>query len=137
MYLASSFKPLITYMLHFCLAPQVWSGFSLFETLVDLLEKTNENISYCSVTENSFTISQDAKLSLHNLSWLWKISFYYWRYLWSRLTHYIPLVSFNTPRKHQKTRVFWCFQGVSKETSGMEWFNMMKTNTFKNGSEGY
>ena len=28
---------------------------------------------------------------------------------------------FYTPWKHQKTRGFWCFQGVSKEISGMKW----------------
>ena len=30
------------------------------------------------------------------------------------LTHFMPLVSFDTPWK------YWCFQGASKETSGME-----------------
>ena len=30
----------------------------------------------------------------------------------------MPLLSFDTPCKHL---VFWCFQGVSKETSGMKW----------------
>ena len=33
----------------------------------------------------------------------------------SPLTHFIPLVSLDTPRN------FWCIQGVSKETIGMKW----------------
>ena len=41
------------------------------------------------------------------------------------LTQFMPLVSFNNPWKHQKTRVF-CFQEVSKETSGMKWVNFSK-----------
>ena len=36
--------------------------------------------------------------------------------LW-HLTHIMPLVSFDTPWKHL---VFWCFQGVSKETSNIK-----------------
>ena len=40
----------------------------------------------------------------------------------SSLTHFMPLNSFDTPWKHQKTRdFFWCFLGVSKETGGMKW----------------
>ena len=35
------------------------------------------------------------------------------------LTHFMPLVSFDTPWK-QKTRAFLMFSGVSKETSGMK-----------------
>ena len=31
------------------------------------------------------------------------------------LTHFMPLVFFDTARYH------WCFQGASKETSGMKW----------------
>ena len=33
----------------------------------------------------------------------------------------MPLISFDTPWKHQKPEVFWCFQEVSKEISGMKW----------------
>ena len=33
------------------------------------------------------------------------------------LTHFMPLISFDTP---------WCFQGVSKETSGMKWVNHIR-----------
>ena len=33
------------------------------------------------------------------------------------LTHFRPLISFDTPWK--KPLVFWCFQGISKEISGM------------------
>ena len=38
------------------------------------------------------------------------------------LTHFMPLISFDTPWKHQKPEVF-CFQGVWKEVSGMKWVN--------------
>ena len=38
-----------------------------------------------------------------------------------RLIDFIPLVSFYSPWKHQKTRRFWCFQGVQKKNSGMKW----------------
>ena len=31
---------------------------------------------------------------------------------WLILTHFMSLVSFYTPWKHQKTRVFWCFREV-------------------------
>ena len=39
----------------------------------------------------------------------------------------MPLVSFDTPKGFDTTglfwklKVFWCFQEVSKETSGMKW----------------
>ena len=40
------------------------------------------------------------------------------------LTHFMPLVSFGTPWKYQKTFGFLIFSGgVSKETSGMKWVN--------------
>ena len=35
------------------------------------------------------------------------------------LTHFMPLFSFDTLENIRKPKVFWCFQGVSKETSGM------------------
>ena len=36
----------------------------------------------------------------------------------------MPLVFFIAPMKtSENPLVFWCFQGVSKETSGMKWFN--------------
>ena len=38
-------------------------------------------------------------------------------------SHFMPLVSFYTPWKHQKASVFWCFQGVYKDNNGMEWVN--------------
>ena len=44
------------------------------------------------------------------------------------LTHFIPLVSFDTLRKHQKNERFsdvFGEGGVSKETSGMKWVNLM------------
>ena len=40
------------------------------------------------------------------------------------LTHFMPLISFDTPWKHQKTRGFDVFRGVSKEMSGMKWVNL-------------
>ena len=30
----------------------------------------------------------------------------------NELTHFMPLISFDTPRKHQKTRGFLLFSGV-------------------------
>ena len=40
---------------------------------------------------------------------------------WKPVTHFMPLVSFDTLWKHQKT---WCFQGVSNKTSDMNGLNM-------------
>ena len=39
----------------------------------------------------------------------------------SFLTHFMPLVSFDTPEHIRKPLVFSCFQRVSRETSGMKW----------------
>ena len=39
------------------------------------------------------------------LNFSWNIS--------SHLPHFMPLVSFSTPSKHQKPEVFWCFHEVS------------------------
>ena len=39
------------------------------------------------------------------------------------LTHFMPLISFDTSWKHQKTRGFLMFSGVSIEISGMKWVN--------------
>ena len=33
----------------------------------------------------------------------------------------MPLVYFDTPENMKKPKVFWGFQGVQKETSGMKW----------------
>ena len=41
----------------------------------------------------------------------------------SFLTHFMPLISFDTPWKHQKARNFLMFSGGIKEVSGMKWFN--------------
>ena len=38
-------------------------------------------------------------------------------------THFMPLISFDTPENIRKPLVFWCFQGLSKEISGIKWFN--------------
>ena len=38
------------------------------------------------------------------------------------LTHFIQLISFDTPQKHFFS-VFRSFQGVSEEISGMKWVN--------------
>ena len=38
------------------------------------------------------------------------------------LTHFMPLISFDTPRKPE---VFLCFQGASKEISGLKWGNTL------------
>ena len=40
------------------------------------------------------------------------------------LTHFMPLISFDTPENIRKLEVFWCFKGVSKEISGMKWVKM-------------
>ena len=41
-----------------------------------------------------------------------------------KLTNLMPLVSFDTPWKHQKIKDFLIFfSGVSKETIGMKWVN--------------
>ena len=37
------------------------------------------------------------------------------------LTHFMPLIFFDTPWKHQKTAGFLMFSGVSNEISGLEW----------------
>ena len=51
--------------------------------------------------------------------------FYCYSMLWICLilTHFIPLISFDTPWNIRKLLVFWCFQGVSKEISGTKWVN--------------
>ena len=44
------------------------------------------------------------------------------------LTHFMPLISFIPPKKIRKPEVFWCFQGVAKEVSGMKlvnWLNVI------------
>ena len=33
----------------------------------------------------------------------------------------MPLIFFDPPENIRKPLVFWCFQGVSKELSGMKW----------------
>ena len=41
------------------------------------------------------------------------------------LTHFMPLISFDTSWKHQKIRGFLVFSGeVSKDISGMKWVNV-------------
>ena len=40
------------------------------------------------------------------------------------LTHLMPLISFNTSWKRSIPEVFWCFQEVLKETSGMKWVKL-------------
>ena len=37
------------------------------------------------------------------------------------LTHFMPLIFFDNPMKTSEN--LWCFQGVSKEISGMKWVN--------------
>ena len=44
--------------------------------------------------------------------------------MWVLLTHFMPLVSLISPENIRKPKVFWCFQGVSKETSGMKLANV-------------
>ena len=43
------------------------------------------------------------------------------------LTHFIAKISFDYCWKHRKPEVFWYFQGVSKEISGMKWFESKST----------
>ena len=59
------------------------------------------------------------RLSSRNFTW--SVREYFVSYI--PLTHSMPLVSFNTPENIRKPEVFWCFQGVSKETSGLKWVN--------------
>ena len=44
-----------------------------------------------------------------------------WRSDILMLIHFLPLVSFYTPWKRQKTRGLWGFQELQKEISGMKW----------------
>ena len=44
------------------------------------------------------------------------------------LTHFTPLVSFDTPWSHQKIRGFLMFSRVSKETKDMKWVKEIKIN---------
>ena len=37
------------------------------------------------------------------------------------LTHFMPLISFDTPRKYENTSGFLIFSGGIKEISGMKW----------------
>ena len=46
------------------------------------------------------------------------------------------MISFDTPENIRKPVVFWCFQGVSKEISGMKWINTfieLDQNTYSSG----
>ena len=64
-----------------------------------------------------------AKVSLlikETQSWYSLIPFHF---LIQFLTHSFPVHPFPTSWKHQKTTVFWCFQGVEKERIGNEWVN--------------
>ena len=46
------------------------------------------------------------------------------------LTHFMPLISFDTPENIRKTEFFWCFQGVSKEIIGMKRVNCSSYKSF-------
>ena len=37
----------------------------------------------------------------------------------------MPVISFDTPENIRKPEVFWCFQWVSKEISGLKWVNKL------------
>ena len=39
------------------------------------------------------------------------------------LTQFMPLVSSILPDKIKKLWIFWCFQGILKETTDVKWFN--------------
>ena len=66
---------------------------------------------------------------------IWKPR-YNWRFTWACilkasksslqifLTHFMPLIYFDTPWKHQKTYGFLMFSGVSKEISGTKWVSI-------------
>ena len=45
---------------------------------------------------------------------------YFFKKITTVSTYFMPLVSFDTPRKHQQTRGFLMFSRVQKETSGMK-----------------
>ena len=53
----------------------------------------------------------------------WCVEFVFNPFFHLFLIYFMPLVSFQTPWKHQKTSSFLCFQGVLKETSVMKWAN--------------
>ena len=40
-----------------------------------------------------------------------------------QLTHFMPVISFDTPENIRKPEIFWCFLRVSKEISDMKWVN--------------
>ena len=48
-------------------------------------------------------------------------SYWYWGKNTVPLTHFILLISFDTPENVRKPLVFWYFQWVSKVISGMKW----------------
>ena len=52
------------------------------------------------------------------------------------LTHFMPLSLSIPPESITKPLLFWCFQGVSKETTGMKWVNTI-SNTFIQFSHGF
>ena len=44
----------------------------------------------------------------------------------------MPLVSFDTPKNIRKPLVFWCFQGISKETTRIKWVKTQMNLIFVN-----
>ena len=47
----------------------------------------------------------------------------------------MPLVSFDTPETSRNPLVFWCFQGISKETTRMKWVKTQMNLIFVNDME--
>ena len=50
----------------------------------------------------------------------------YFTHYW--LTHFVPLISFDTPENIKKPDAFWCFHRVLKEINGMKWVTGMEGN---------
>ena len=91
----------------------------LFSTVKDLV--LNHQLTCYSVFMSLFVV----------ISYFFIIVMRYWFYIFFiisqyTLIHFMPLVSFYTPLKHQKTYGFLMFQGVQKETSGMNQVNIAK-----------
>ena len=104
----SSFEKLTAYGL------QMWSYFA------KLSHKANVDTSLMKVWY--FTLS-------HKLKLLKRYEFE--RGLWFLFQHLLKAVNpfratglFRYPPENRKPKVSWCFQGVSKETSGMKWVDV-------------
>ena len=84
----------------------VWKNVSFMDSLLNI-----RSLVWRKIDVRRKNIQQ--KKALHSAFYL---LIYFVLLISFSLTHFLPLISFDTP-------LVFCFQGVSKEISGMKWFN--------------